>query len=105
MENKALPVIAGVTIYTDSDGRFNLNALHHASGGNPNTAPGQWLRLKSTETLKNELIDSTNCADLHSLPIVQKEGRAGGTFAHKLLAISYAGWISPSFQLKVNQVS
>ena len=40
---------------------------------------------------------------MHSLPIVQKEGRAGGTFAHELLAISYAGWISAAFQLQVNQ--
>ena len=104
METTQLPVIAGVTIYTDTEGRFNLNALHHASGGNPNNAPAQWLRLKSTEVLKNELIDSRNYADLHSLPIVKKEGCQGGTFADKLLAISYAGWISPSFQLKVNQV-
>ena len=104
METTQLPVIAGVTIYTDAEGRFNLNALHHASGGNPNNAPAQWLRLKSTAVLKNELIDSTNCAHLHSLPIVKKEGCQGGTFADKLLAISYAGWISPSFQLKVNQV-
>ncbi|WP_330926313.1 phage antirepressor KilAC domain-containing protein [Candidatus Sororendozoicomonas aggregata] len=104
METRQLPVIAGVTIYTDAEGRFNLNALHQASGGNPNNAPGQWLRLKSTEELKNELIDSTNCADLHSLPIAKKEGCQGGTFADKLLAISYAGWISPSFHLKVNRV-
>jgi len=30
--------------------------------------------------------------------------RLSGTFAHELLAISYAGWISPAFHLKVNQV-
>lgn len=29
----ALPVIAGVEITTDEHGRFNLNALHKASGG------------------------------------------------------------------------
>lgn len=27
-----LPVIAGVEINTDTEGRFNLNALHKASG-------------------------------------------------------------------------
>ncbi|MGT3291634.1 KilA-N domain-containing protein, partial [Yersinia enterocolitica] len=26
-----------------------------------------------------------------------------GTFAHELLAIEYAGWISPAFRLQVNQ--
>ena len=104
METETLPVIAGVTITTDSDGRFNLNALHHASGLGDAKKPSNWIRLDSTQALRNELIDSSNCSDVSSLPIVQKEGRYGGTFAHKLLAISYAGWISPSFQLKVNQI-
>ncbi len=40
---------------------------------------------------------------MHSSPIVSKEGRYGGTFAHELLAVEYAGWISPGFRIKVNQ--
>ena len=39
-----------------------------------------------------------------SLLNVLKGVKMQGTFAHELLAISYAGWISPAFQLKVNQV-
>ena len=31
-------------------------------------------------------------------------GTQQGTFAHELLSISYAGWISPRYQLQVNQV-
>ncbi|UBX30516.1 KilA-N domain-containing protein [Arsenophonus apicola] len=34
---------------------------------------------------------------------VQKGGINPGTFAHELLAIEYAGWISPKFRLMVNQ--
>ena len=30
-------------------------------------------------------------------------GRNGGTFAHELVAVEYAGWISPRFRIKVNQ--
>ena len=30
-------------------------------------------------------------------------GNERGTYAHELLAVSYAGWISPRFQLQVNQ--
>ncbi|UBX29978.1 DNA-binding protein [Arsenophonus apicola] len=33
LTNEHYPIIAGVEITTDSDGRFNLNALHKASGG------------------------------------------------------------------------
>ncbi|WP_277992788.1 phage antirepressor KilAC domain-containing protein [Yersinia enterocolitica] len=32
-----------------------------------------------------------------------KGGVNQGTFAHELLAIEYAGWISPAFRLQVNQ--
>ena len=103
MDISSLPVIAGVEITTDEQGRFSLNALHNASGTNSAKQPSNWLRLESTHALKNELIDSYNSSDLMSLPIVKKEGRFGGTYAHELLAISYAGWISPSFQLQVNQ--
>lgn len=95
-----LPIVAGVIVTTDKDGRFNLNALHKASGLNLNKAPSQWLVNKGTQELVNELVKNKTMEN----PIVSTEGRNGGTFAHELLAVSYAGWISPEFQLKVNQV-
>lgn len=101
MENssKRLPVqIAGVEINTDNEGRFNLNALHKASELGADKAPSQWLRNKQTKELVEELQKETV-----QICIVSVEGRNGGTFANELLAVSYAGWISPSFQLKVNQ--
>ena len=96
-----LPVIAGVQIVTDHKGRFNLNTLHKASGLGKAKQPANWLRLDSTKALIDEI---TNSSDLRSLPIERKEGAQGGTFAHELLAVSYASWISPAFHLKVNQV-
>ncbi len=95
------PVIAGVSISTDTEGRFNLNALHKASGLGEEKAPAKWLRNKQAKELVQELIDGQICPS----PIDANKGGIGqGTFAHELLAISYAGWISPAFQLKVNQV-
>lgn len=32
LPNNSLPVICGIEITTDAEGRFNLNALHKASG-------------------------------------------------------------------------
>lgn len=93
-----LPVIAGVEITTDAAGRFNLNALHKASGLGANKAPAQWLRTQTAKSLIAELEKETV-----QICIVSDEGRNGGTFAHELLAIEYAGWISPSFRLQVNQ--
>ena len=95
------PIIAGVEITTDNEGRFNLNAIHRASGGNAKDAPAQWFRTLAAKDLIAELTDMQICTEPVS---AIKGGLDQGTFAHELLAVSYAGWISPAFQLKVNQV-
>lgn len=101
----SMPVIAGVEITTDEAGRFNLNALHRASGTGDHKAPNQWLRSKQAKELISELTNQTaNSQSGHEALNVINGGAAPGTFAHELLAISYAGWISPAFQLQVNQV-
>ncbi|WP_287868661.1 phage antirepressor KilAC domain-containing protein [Aeromonas sp.] len=92
------PMIAGVEITTDEAGRFNLNALHQASSLGAEKAPSKWLRNKQAQELVAEVEKQTG-----QICIVSIEGRNGGTFAHELLAISYAGWISPAFQIQVNQ--
>ncbi|MDC9591026.1 KilA-N domain-containing protein [Xenorhabdus sp. XENO-10] len=108
--NNNLPVIAGVEITTDSEGRFNLNALHKASGTGASKSPGQWLRTKQASDLVLELevklLKDNQYVNMHSGQksiITILGGTNPGTFAHELLAVSYAGWISPSFQLQVNQ--
>lgn len=99
--NKSLPVIAGVEINTDTEGRFNLNSLHKASGKGEDKSPSQWMRRATTKALVNEL--SVNSHLGYEVIKSVKGGIAPGTFAHELLAVEYAGWISPSYRLKVNQ--
>ncbi|MFQ0999958.1 KilA-N domain-containing protein [Gilliamella sp. BG6] len=103
--NSNCPVIAGISITTDKEGRYNLNALHKASGGEKKNNPSYWLSLQGTQELILELEQQLSDAEI-SVSVVQsiKGGLNQGTFAHELLAISYAGWISPKFQLMVNQV-
>ncbi|MDC9623916.1 KilA-N domain-containing protein [Xenorhabdus sp. XENO-7] len=108
--NNNLPVIAGVEITTDSEGRFNLNALHKASGEGASKTPSQWLRFSQAKELIAELesnllknSQSVNSHSGHKVVNVVNGGAIPGTFAHELIAVSYAGWISPSFQLQVNQ--
>lgn len=98
MQNQNVPVICGVEITTDAAGRFNLNALHKASGSEKKNGPSYWLVLESTKQLIVELEKQTT-----EIPVVTVEGRNGGTFAHELLAVEYAGWISPAYRLQVNQ--
>ncbi|MGU5597497.1 phage antirepressor KilAC domain-containing protein [Aeromonas caviae] len=107
-----LPVIAGVEITTDEAGRFNLNALHRASGTGDHKRPSKWLATEQAKALIEELQKNLSpnqgfgqiLLDAEIPVSVIKGGVSPGTFAHELLAISYAGWISPAFQLQVNQV-
>lgn len=106
-DNSGLPVVAGVEITTDTDGRFNLNALHRASGGEPGKAPAQWLRTQQAQeliaALEGQSPETGSGEETVQKCIVSQPGRSGGTFAAEELAVSYAGWISPAFQLTVNR--
>ncbi len=98
------PVIAGVEIITDEQGRFNLNALHRASGLGDHKRPSKWLNTEPAQQLVDEVGGQSPLEGFDQKVVnTLKGGLLPGTFAHELIAISYAGWISPSFQLKVNQ--
>ena len=104
---QSLPSIAGVAITTDAAGRFNLNALHHASGMPASKSPSKWLENETTKALVSALEDqnpnSGSVSEDRPVSVING-GLNPGTFAHELIAVSYAGWISPSFQLQVNRV-
>lgn len=113
-ESSQLPVIAGHEIAIDEHGRFSLNAIHKAGGAEKRKRPSLWTQNQQTKELIAEMInqsrnscfaDSEQSQDSGLAPIEAKHGgRSPGTYAHELLAVSYAGWISARFQLQVNQV-
>ncbi|WP_437216667.1 KilA-N domain-containing protein [Pectobacterium sp. LFLA-215] len=108
-------VIANITVRRDADGRYNLNDLHRASGGEKRHAPSYWLANKQTADLIAELettgipvVNGRNLTDAgipvsHSQQAVVtvKGGVNQGTYAVKELIYAYAMWISPAFHLKV----
>lgn len=96
-----LPVIAGHEITTDEHGRFSLNAIHRASGEGEHKRPSKWLATAPAQELVKHLEVKSPSEGFKN--IESRKGRGGGTYAHELLAVSYAGWLSPSFQLDVNQ--
>nr|WP_119711296.1 KilA-N domain-containing protein [Arsenophonus endosymbiont of Aleurodicus floccissimus] len=108
LTNENYPIIAGVEITTDSEGRFNLNALHKASGEGEHKRPSKWLATIQAKELIAELEanllknnQSPNSGSAHKVVNAVNGGSPPGTFAHELLA--YAGWIAPKFRLMVNQ--
>lgn len=90
--------ISNVSIRQDEHGRYSLNDLHKASGGERKHEPSAWLRLDQTNDLISEILNTQICV---FNPTESRKGRNGGTYACKELVYSYAMWISPAFSLKV----
>lgn len=94
-----LIVIDNTKIKQDSQGRYCLNDLHRASGGNPIHAPSQFLRLKGTKDFVS-VLDNHN-ANLHSALEIINGGTNQGCYAVEKLVYKYAAWINPEFEVKV----
>lgn len=90
-----LLVIDGVSVRQDNSGRYCLNDLHRAAGGERRHEPSLWRNLQQTNELVQLLSDT-------GIPVsVIKGGVNQGTFVCKELVYSYAMWISAEFSLKV----
>lgn len=87
--------VAGIDVAQDQAGRYCLNDLHRAAGGERRHGPSLWLENQQTQELAQELSDT-------GIPVsVVRGGAEQGTFACKELVYSYAMWISPKFHLQV----
>jgi hypothetical protein len=86
-------VISEIAIRQDAEGRYCLNDLHKAAGGESRHQPGKWLENKQTIELIEEY-------KITGIPVIlTKQGF--GTFAHKELVYDYAMWISSAFKVRV----
>lgn len=88
--------VCGVDIKQDAEGRYCLNDLHKAAGGDSNQQPAFFMRRVETSELVAELEKSAKTQSF-----VKLMGRNGGTFVVKELVYAYAMWISPKFHLEV----
>lgn len=98
--------VCGVEVNRDAAGRFSLNDLHRASGGEKRHQPSDWLRLDQTQALVDELKKPIpgipgvkEIQPVRSVPGAPSTG--GGTFVVRELVYGYAMWISPAFHLTV----
>lgn len=91
-------VISDIAIHQDSEGRYSLNDLHKAAGGNPKHAPAQWMRLEQVDELIRAILNVQICT---FKPVESRKGRYGGTYVCKELVYAYATWISAEFFLTV----
>lgn len=90
-------MIADIAIRQDASGRYCLNDLHRASGGEVKHSPNRWTRTDGYQSLLAELTPEMAFAPAASL----RGGVTPGTYVCKELVYAYAMWISPKFSLKV----
>lgn len=92
-------IVADVAIRRDEEGRYCLNDLHRAAGGESRHQSAFFMKRPETVELIAEL--SNSAVQKNYTPVVSKAGRYGGTYVCKELVYAYAMWISPAFHLKV----
>lgn len=69
---------------------------------NPNFNRVQFEAVKNEAGLNRFVMTPTKwITQMNAIGIVSKAGRYGGTYAHSDIAMSFATWISPEFQLYI----
>jgi hypothetical protein len=81
---------------------MNLTDLWKAAGSPKSKDLRFWLRQDGTVELINSVCRKLNVIQNHVL--IVKRGRSGGTWGHKLIALSYAGYLDKKIEVAVNQV-
>lgn len=108
--------IESVTVRTDAQGRYCLNDLHRAAIANGKAteshAPAQFLKTGKVQDFIAALDADDQCgesriaqkiSDVKKITSVHsvKGGKSQGTYAVELVAIRYAAWIDPAFEIRV----
>ncbi len=91
--------IADVDVRQDAEGRYSLNDLHRASGGERKHGPSLWLENQQTKELIAEL--ALEMGDTGFPVSVIRGGAEQGSYGCKELVYAYAMWISARFHLEV----
>jgi hypothetical protein len=97
------PTVAvnGVSVRVDEDGRYNLNDLHAAAVAEGNATesqrPGEFLKTKQVQRFVRALSDAKKVASVLTI----KGGPLQGSWGLELIAIRYAAWLNPLFEIKV----
>ena len=95
-------VCFNIQIRQDAQGRYCLNDLHKAAIASgldvERKNPSDFFR---TDMAKNFVESLKKVDETTHNPVVTKEGRNGGTYAVRLLAQRYCGWLSSDFEVIV----
>lgn len=95
-------IIADTTVGINQDGMYCLNHLHKAAMAQGKATeshkPSNFIRNHDVSAFIYALEEN---AQIRALK--QAKGRNGGTWVSELVAMKYAGWIDPSYEVQVYQ--
>ncbi len=93
-------VMFDTSIRQDKEGRYCLNDLHKAAGGENRHRPSMWTENQQTK----ELIDELVTMDFGNAPAVSiRGGKNSGTYVCKELLLAYSIWLNNKVFLKLAQ--
>lgn len=94
--------IADTSIRQDAEGRYCLNDLHRAAGGEPRHLPALFFRSQKVKEYL-EYLCCTETYNINPVETIQGRGRMQGTYVVEELVYEYAAWISNEFKHRVWQ--
>lgn len=96
--------IDSVSVRVDSHGRYNLNDLHAAAvldgKATESQRPGEFLKTKQVRRFIKALSDAKKIASVETV----RTGVNKGSWGLELIAIRYAAWLNPAFEIRVYEI-
>ena len=89
-------ILEDTYVRQDEQGRFSLNDLHQAAGGEEQHTPWRFTRSETFRGLVDVLTP-----EMVSEPVAVVSSGRPSTFVARELVYAYAMWISPAFHLQV----
>ncbi|QKN80782.1 KilA-N domain-containing protein [Scandinavium goeteborgense] len=93
--------VNGVSVRVDREGRYSLNDLHEAAvlkgEATSSQRPSNFIKSAQVKRFAHELSEATNVASIKTI----KGGTESGAWGLELIAIRYAAWLSPKFEIRV----
>lgn len=101
-------VINNIHVRSNLYGAYNLNDLHKAAVSSGHAKewqrPSQFLKSDGIRTFVQEVTRVLkNTLEQNQILTINNGGSEQGTWAHELIALRYAAWLSAAFEVKVYQ--
>lgn len=94
-------IVNGVSVRVDAQGRYSLNDLHAAAvlkgEATDSQRPSLFMRSSQIKRFAQALTEAQKCASVEII----KGGLQQGVWGLELIAIRYAAWLSPQFEIRV----